>query len=81
MEWLEIAWAEVGTKEIEGAAHNSAIQQYLIDAGRADIVADETHWCMAFHLACLARAGIPMTLPKEERLLARSALKIGRRCR
>jgi len=79
MLWLEIAWAEVGTAEIEGPQANGAILEYFRDAGRSDILSDETAWCMAFYLACLIRAGIPITLEPDKRLLARSALEIGQK--
>lgn len=77
MQWMEIAWAEVGTCEIQGPDAHPAILGYFREVGRDDITSDETAWCMAFALACLSRAGIPVTVPKGDRLLARSALQIG----
>lgn len=77
MEWLEIAWAEVGTAEIAGPEANPAIIRYFEEIGRGDILSDETAWCMSFVLYCLARSGIPINLPEEQRLLARSGLRIG----
>ncbi len=77
MLWLEVAWGEIGVKEIVGPDAQSNILAYFSEVGRDDILSDEVAWCMAFYLACLLRAGVPIDLPKEERLLARAALKIG----
>lgn len=77
-QWLDIAWAEQGVAEIAGPDASPAIVGYFRDAGRADILSDETSWCMAFALACLARANVSTAaIPKAERLMARSGLKLG----
>ena len=76
--WLEIAWHEVGVAEVPGTEANPRIVAYFADAGRPDVLADETHWCAAFVGACLSIAGVPLDgIPRHERLLARAYLRIG----
>lgn len=77
MRWMDIAWAEQGVTEIEGPQAEPAIVGYFRANGRADVTSDETAWCAAFVGACLARAGIAIAIPTEERLLARAYLKVG----
>lgn len=78
MRWMEIAWAELGVHETAGAEATPAIVEYFRDAGRPEVTSDEIPWCAAFAGACLSRSGIALAaLPKDERLLARSYLKIG----
>ncbi len=78
MRHMEIAWAELGVTETPGPAATSEIKQYFADAGRPDVVSDEVAWCAAFAGAVLARSGVDLTpIPKAERLLAVSYLKIG----
>lgn len=74
--WLEIAWADEGVAEVEGRAANDTILGYFRDAGRDDITSDEVSWCAAFVGACLARAGVPVALSHDQRLMAFSYLKV-----
>jgi uncharacterized protein (TIGR02594 family) len=76
--WLDIAASQVGVREVAGAAANPEILRFFAEAGRPDIASDEIAWCAAFAGACLARGGVSLAaIPAEERLLARSYLKIG----
>lgn len=77
--WLEIAWSEEGVAEVAGGARaNPRIVQMFADAGRVDVTSDEIAWCGAFAAACLSRSGVSLAaIPKPERLMARSYLKIG----
>lgn len=82
MRWLEIAWEQEGAdvREIGGPRAHASIIGYFHGIGRSDITSDEIYWCMAFYSWCLIRAGISIEhIPKAERLLAISALKIGTR--
>lgn len=80
MRHMEIAWSQVGVTETPGAAATPAILQYFIAAGREEIASDEVAWCMAFVVFCCRQAGISIdAIPREDRLLARSALKLGTR--
>ncbi len=77
MRWMEIAWADVGVKEIAGPAAEPRIIAYFRRVGRADVTSDEVPWCAAFTGACLTEAGIKLELPEAERLLARAFLNFG----
>lgn len=81
MRWMEIAWSQVGVHETSGAPATPAIVEYFRAAGRPEIASDEVAWCMAFVLYCLAKGGVAQKgiagIPKAERLLAVSALKLG----
>lgn len=71
--WMDQAWAEIGQREVGGAADNPRILAFYRDVGHADAVHDEVAWCAAFVGACLQRAGIAST----QSLLARSYLNWG----
>lgn len=73
MKWMEIAWSEIGVKEVAGAEANSQIVKYFEDVGKPEVKSDETAWCAAFVGACLERAGIKST----RSLMARSYTKFG----
>ena len=81
MDWMKIAWSQVGVSETPGAAATPEIIEYFRGAGRPDISSDEVAWCMAFVVYCLARSGTAQAaieaIPKSERLLAYSALRLG----
>lgn len=77
MKWMDIAWADEGVREVYGPDAAPEIIAYFRDAGRDDILSDEVPWCAAFVAACIARAGIPVAIAKDQRLLARSYLKLG----
>jgi uncharacterized protein (TIGR02594 family) len=77
--WLQLALAEVGTKEVPGAVHNPAVLAYYAEAGHPEVAADEVAWCAAFTGAMLARAGCPLP-PRNVSLLARSYLTYGIAC-
>jgi uncharacterized protein (TIGR02594 family) len=77
--WLQLALAEVGTKEVPGAAHNPAVLAYYAEAGHPEVAADEVAWCAAFTGAMLVRAGCPLP-PRNVSLLARSYLTWGVPC-
>lgn len=70
---MALVRAEIGTKEIAGAADSKEILQYAKDSGNAWIVDDETPWCATFVGAMLARAGLSNT----KRANARSYLTWG----
>lgn len=78
MRWMEIAWADLGVKEIAGSDAEPKILAYFRNAGRSDITSDEVPWCAAFVNACLSRAGISLDpIPRDDRLLARKCLLLG----
>ena len=56
--WYELALAERGVKEAEGAADNPKVQAYYRDAGHPEAKHDLVPWCAAFVGAMLKRAGI-----------------------
>jgi uncharacterized protein (TIGR02594 family) len=72
---MDVARAELGTKELPGAMHNPRVVSYYADAGHPEIRDDETAWCAAFVGAVLKRAGYPFT----GSLTARSYLSYGRK--
>ncbi len=72
-EWLKLAWADHGQKEIKGSRDNPLVVQYFKDVGHGWVKDDETAWCAAFVGSCLARAGLPHT----GSLAARSYLQWG----
>lgn len=62
--WMEVARAEIGTKEVDGSGNNPRIVEYLATttlgnrpAGRRD----STPWCSAYVNWVLGRAGIEGT--------------------
>lgn len=71
-EWLRLARAQIGTKEVPGPRSNPTVQQYYVDAVGSRY-ADSVAWCMAFTNAMIERAGWRGT----RSLLARSALTWG----
>lgn len=73
--WLEVAWAELGQREIAGSGDNPNIIEFFADIGQAADAHDEIAWCAAFVGACLERSGIVST----RSLLARSYLDWGER--
>jgi uncharacterized protein (TIGR02594 family) len=73
--WYELALAERGVKEAEGAADNPKVQAYYRDAGHPEVKHDSVPWCAAFVGAMLTRAG---TTPSGE-LSARSYLAWGKK--
>lgn len=78
MRWMDVAWAELGEREVHGAASNPRILAYYKEAGHPDITRDEVPWCAAFMAYVLEDAGVDISpIPVSERLLARSYLKIG----
>jgi uncharacterized protein (TIGR02594 family) len=76
--WLDLALAEVGTKEAPGAADNPLVLAYYRDAGQPQ-AHDAVAWCAAFVGAMLARARYPLP-PHDTALLARSYLTYGIAC-
>lgn len=77
--WLDLAIAELGTKEAPGAANNPIVLAYYRDAGHPDVQSDDVAWCAGFVGAMLARAGMPLP-PRDTSLLARSYLTYGIAC-
>lgn len=71
--WLAHAWAELGQREIAGAASNPRIAGYIRRVGHPGLARDETAWCAAFVGACLEGAGLAST----RSLMARSYLAWG----
>lgn len=74
---MEIAHAELGIRETAGPDATSEILAYFREVGREDITSDEVAWCGAVYGACIARAGIEVTVPRHRRLLARAYLEQG----
>lgn len=78
MQWLDIAWDQVGQQEVTGAGANPQIVAYFREVGRPDVTSDEVAWCAAGAGYCLQKAGVSMSaIPPAERLLARSYARIG----
>ena len=71
--WLATAWAELGQREVAGAADNARIRAFFKDVGHPPSLHDEVAWCAAFAGACLERAGHAST----RSLMARSYLRWG----
>jgi uncharacterized protein (TIGR02594 family) len=71
--WIELAKADIGTREIRGRRHNRKIVEYFADVGQDWVKNDETAWCAAFVGSCLERAGIRST----RKLTAKSYLRWG----
>ena len=72
--WLDLARAEIGTKEAPGYANNPVVQKYYEDAGSGKLP-DSVPWCAAFVGAMLKRAGVS----PSGYLAARSYLKWGQK--
>ncbi|MEN7546267.1 TIGR02594 family protein [Rapidithrix thailandica] len=73
MRLLEIASAEIGTKEIPGAEHNARILQYAQEAGFDWVNSDETPWCSIFLNWAVQKAGLQAS--KDAR--AQSWMEVG----
>lgn len=56
--WLQLAEAEVGTKEGPGAINNPTVVGYWQSAQLAFIKDDATPWCAGFANAMLERSGV-----------------------
>ena len=69
---LQIAYKEMGTKEIVGSAHNPKILGWAKELG-IPYYSDETAWCSLFVNWVCMNAGLPYT----KKLNARSWLDIG----
>ncbi len=71
--WIDLALAEIGQRELGGAADNPRIVSFYRDVGHPEAAHDEVAWCAAFVGAALERSGIACT----RSLLARSYLSWG----
>lgn len=71
--WLDIAYKEMGVKEIPGSKHNERILEYH-SATSLKATDDETPWCSAFVSWCLEQAGVKST----KNAWARSYMKWGK---
>lgn len=63
--WLQIARAEIGTRETPGPGSTPKIVSYFADAGRPEIKDDAVAWCAAALSSWLKRAGLPIPPPSE----------------
>ena len=72
-DWLKIAEAEIGTKEIAGPVDNKRIVEYA-SCTSLHASDDETPWCSAFVNWCIKKAGLIGT----NSAAARSWLQWGR---
>lgn len=70
--WLRVARAELGVREIAGAADNPRIVEYH-QATTLRASDDETPWCAAFVNWCLAQCGVART----RSAMARSFIDFG----
>jgi len=73
-EWLKIARAEIGVKEIPGPKHHPRILDYLSTVAKGRHKKDEIPWCSAFVNWCMIR---DLKLGTDE-ALARSWLQWGK---
>ncbi len=73
IKFLEIAMAEIGVKEITGAADNPTIVNYAHESGFEWVNDDETPWCSIFMNWCAQKAG----LAHSKKANARSWLTVG----
>lgn len=55
--WYRIALAEIGVQEVQGAADNPRIQEYIAATTLGAHQHDETPWCSAFVNWCMRRSG------------------------
>lgn len=69
--WLELARADLGTKEIVGGKNNEKILAYYAACGHPDVDDEETPWCAAAMGAWLKSSGYPIP-PKKINLTAGS---------
>ncbi len=78
MKWMDIAWTLQGIAETAGDGTTPEIREMFRSVDRPDVTSDEIAWCAAFLGTCLVRGGISIdSIPKPDRLLARSYLSIG----
>jgi uncharacterized protein (TIGR02594 family) len=56
-EWMEIAWKEVGTREVAGPGSNPEVEEYH-DAVEDDGTPDDVAWCSSFVNWLFSKAGI-----------------------
>lgn len=75
-DWLQRAWAELGQREVRGAADNARIRAFFRDIGQPASLHDEVAWCAAFVGACIERGGLAST----RSLMARSYARWGEAC-
>lgn len=70
---LKLAFEELGTKEIPGAAHEPRILHYAKDSGIEGVQDDETAWCSIFvNWICKE-----LDLPRSNKVTARSWVNVG----
>jgi len=60
LNWIDIAYEEIGTKEIKGPVHNLRILQYHATC-KKKYTEDEISWCSAFVNWCFFKCGIEGT--------------------
>jgi uncharacterized protein (TIGR02594 family) len=77
--WLDVALADLGTREDAGPGSNPVVLAYFEDVGRPDIIDDATAWCAAATGSWLARSRQPIP-PPNLALLARSYERYGVPC-
>lgn len=75
-EWMALAYADLGVREIAGPNDNPVIMAYYVDAGHPEVDHDEVAWCAAFVGAQLERSGVA----SSRSLMARAYLNWGKRC-
>ena len=73
--WYDIAEAEIGQAEIEGAGNSARVLEYFAGAGHSEVKSDEVPWCAAYVGWVLLEADIEGT----GSLAARSYLRWGRK--
>jgi len=64
--YLELAWGELGTREIAGAEHNHRITAYHATTMGGESP-DEVSWCSSFVNAMVTRGGVTGTNSKAAR--------------
>lgn len=75
MNLLQIAFSQLGEKEIAGDQHNDQILKYALESGITGISTDEIPWCSNFINWCAFKAGVS----KSGKANARSWLKVGQK--
>lgn len=58
--WMDVAIAEIGTREVVGGEHNARIVEYH-QCTTFKATADEVPWCASFVCWCLQQAGMKHT--------------------
>ncbi len=71
---LQLAFEELGVKEIAGSQHESRILQYADESGMGSINDDETPWCSVFANWICTK----LDLPKSGKPNARSWVNVGK---